>query len=59
MYSIASAYFEPQHPIIAFEIDPDAIKVAKENLEHYEIDEDECQIMNVDLLKEFGEESES
>ena len=36
MYSIAAAYFEPAK-IVALDIDPDALAVAKENLEHYEL----------------------
>ena len=58
MYSIAAAYFEPAS-IQAFEIDPDAIAIAQENLEHYEIEENQCKIHNLDILKEFSEENNS
>ena len=36
MYSIAAAYFDPEK-IVAFDIDTDALKIAVENLEHYEL----------------------
>ena len=38
MYSIAAAYFSPAK-IVALDIDPDALSVAKENIEHYELDD--------------------
>ena len=36
MYSIAAAYFEPEK-VVALDLDEDALAVAKENLEHYEL----------------------
>ena len=53
MYSIAAAYFDPKE-IIAFDIDSDALSVARENLAHYEL-EDKVKIWQVDILKQFVE----
>ena len=36
MYTIAAAYFEPVK-LVAFDIDPDALAIARENIEHYEL----------------------
>jgi methylase of polypeptide subunit release factors len=48
MYSIAAAYFEPAE-IVAFDIDEGALKVARENLDSYELAE-KVKIMQGDIL---------
>jgi len=57
MYSVASMYFEPEK-VVAFELDPDAINVANENLAHYELIE-KVTIENKDILQVFEDASTS
>ena len=49
MYSIASAYFDPAK-ISAFDIDENALQVARENLDHYELTET-VDLKHLDILK--------
>ena len=38
MYSIAAAYLDPKE-IVAFDIDSDALAIARESLAHYELED--------------------
>lgn len=49
MYSIAASFFEPLK-VVCVDIDDDALGVAKENIEHYELT-DEIQMIKGDLLR--------
>ena len=42
MYSVAASYFEPQQ-VVAFDIDEDALEIAKANIEGYEL-QDEVEL---------------
>ena len=51
MYSIAASYFEPEK-IIAFDVDEDALEIARGNIDHYEL-EDQVELITTDILKLF------
>ena len=49
MYSVAASYFEPSE-IIAIDLDTDALEIARQNIEKYEL-EDQVKVINTDILK--------
>ena len=56
MYSVASCYFDPAE-VVAFEIDDDAIQVAKQNIEYYELEE-KVTIEKCNIIETFKSETE-
>ena len=58
MYSIAATYFEPSK-IIAFEIDDGALQVAKENLEFFELEQEQVELIKMDILSIEQEEGKA